>query len=196
MPQFETRHTLIQRARDLGDEDAWREISEYYRAFVYSILRKMMVNDAALDDLNQEVLISLMSKLKHYDQSKGKFRSWLGTLVANQVKNFFRSNASESRKRNSYAETLLTEEPERQGNLTDLIEKEWSDYVTLRALDQIKESFHGKALEVFKLSLAGRSIQEIEQLTQLKPSSIYTLRNRVKAAMVSTIKTMIDDYEL
>jgi len=196
MPQFETRHTLIQRARDLDDEDAWRDISDYYRGFVYAILRKMMVNDAALDDLNQEVLISLMSKLKQYDQTKGKFRSWLGTLVSNHVKNHFRSNASESRKRNSYAEAVLSDEPEHQSTLTSLIEKEWSDYVTHRALEQVKDSFQGKALEVFTLSLAGKTMQEIEQLTELKPSSIYTLRNRVKAEMVSTIKTIIDDYEL
>jgi len=196
MPQFETRHTLIYRAKNLNDEDAWRDISDYYRGFVYSILKKMMVNEGALDDLNQEVLISLMSKLKQYDQSKGKFRSWLGKLVANQVKNYFRSNASETRKRNIYAEDLLSEELQNQDNLNVLIEKEWSDYITQKALDEIRESFKGKALDVFTLSLAGRSVVEIEQLTQLKPSSIYTLRNRVKAAMVSTIKRIIDDYEL
>ena len=102
MQKYNTSYTLISRAKDLDDTLAWKQLTDFYKSFIYSILIKMGVHDNDLDDLCQDTLVNLSIKLKLYDAEKGKFKSWFGALIANQVKNFYRKLASETKKQTKH----------------------------------------------------------------------------------------------
>lgn len=75
---WETRLTLLGRARDPEDETAWQEFAAYYRSFIRAVLTKMNVDANDLDDLQQEILLRLWKILGRYDEERAAFRTWLG----------------------------------------------------------------------------------------------------------------------
>ena len=60
---WQTRKTLIERARDPNDSQAWDEFTGYYRSFIRMLLTKLQVSQADLEDLSQEVLLELWESL-------------------------------------------------------------------------------------------------------------------------------------
>lgn len=82
-----TSASLLLRIRDQGDAGAWQEFVQLYSPMVrdYCLQRRLQASD--VDDIVQEVMVSISGAIQRfeYDPSKGKFRSWLGTIVANRI---------------------------------------------------------------------------------------------------------------
>ena len=89
--KYITRQTLLVRARDPENGDAWEEFIKFYKPFICQILHKMNININDFDDLVQEVLLKLWKGLGKYDNDKAKFRTWLSYVTRNTVISFFRS---------------------------------------------------------------------------------------------------------
>ncbi len=56
-----------------------------HQAWIYNIAIKMVLDPADAEDVTQEILIKLVTKLSTYDPQKGAFRTWLYRIVANHV---------------------------------------------------------------------------------------------------------------
>ena len=84
-----TSPSLLLRIRNPDDESAWREFDELYSEIIrlYCRQRKLQPHDE--DDVVQEVMDSVCKAIRtfEYDPSKGRFRSWLGTVTANRIRN-------------------------------------------------------------------------------------------------------------
>ena len=91
---FQTRHSLIQRATDLKDEEAWKEIVNQYRHFILCVLNQLGVSRDDLEDLSQQILIALTQSLPRYDRNRAKFRVWLSSIVRNKANSYFRKHLS------------------------------------------------------------------------------------------------------
>jgi len=188
-----TRYTLLEKALNLNDEEAWAELHTLYRRFIYYILQEMGVQESDLDDLSQSVLMALTSELKKYDRSKGKFRNWLRQVVRTKVLMYFRKSTSDQARENRYyQERIATKET---NDIEQFIEKEWQLYVSNIALERVKKSYSGHAVTVFELDLEGKSTAEIEALTGIQESTIYTLRQRVKKNLLIEIRNMVAQIE-
>ncbi|MEM9411368.1 MAG: sigma-70 family RNA polymerase sigma factor [Planctomycetota bacterium] len=84
-----TSPSLLMRLRNPQDSTAWREFEELYSGIIRLYCRKRRLQPHDEDDVVQEVMnvISRAIKTFEYDPSKGRFRSWLGTVVANKINN-------------------------------------------------------------------------------------------------------------
>ena len=76
-----------------------------------------------------------------------------------------------------------------------MIEKEWIAYLSDLAMERMKKVFSGKAVDVFTMSLSGASTEEIAGKLDLKPATVYTLRNRVKARYIKEIHALMEHLE-
>src|SRR6476469_4502685 len=88
----ETRQSLLQRAQR-GETDAWKELVDLYRPLILAWLNRQGVPAGALEDLNQEVLLSVVKQLpnfEHYGQ-RGAFRCWLRTVVCGRTVDYWRA---------------------------------------------------------------------------------------------------------
>ena len=94
MAEWETRQTLLQRAKNTDDHTAWTQFTDYYRSFIEMILHKMNFPVQEHEDLIQEVLLKLWKSLPNhvYDKDRAKFRTWLGVVIRNCALNKIRSN--------------------------------------------------------------------------------------------------------
>lgn len=196
MSEFgDTSYTLLHRACDLHDEQAWEKLVEHYRRFIFYILQQMGVGDADIEDVSQQVLFSLTKDLCSYDQSRARFRTWLSTVIRNAALMHFRKQKTRQNYIRIFGEEQTLVRLENPSAVDQRIEQEWAAYVSGLAMERVREVFIGQAMEVFELSLDGLSAAEIAEKTGLSVSSVYTLRKRVKRRLYLEIRGLVAELE-
>jgi RNA polymerase sigma-70 factor (ECF subfamily) len=193
--EWVTRKSLLLRVRDSDDEQAWTDFVAFYENFIYHILYCLNINTTDADDLVQDILLKLWKNLKTYDPEKGRFRIWLNRVVRNAAYNFFDTVKRQRQLLESeqqFAEILQTMSSD---DMENLIQAEWSNYITSYALNRLKDIFSGQAINVFSMSLDGLSADDIAKELNLTRDSVYTLKNRVKARFIKEVHALVREFE-
>ena len=193
-----TRHTLLQRASDKNDHQAWDEFVVYYKRFIDTLISKMRFSNSDNDDLSQEIILNLWKNLSSYNKDKASFRTWMSSVVKNTILNFYRGVERENKRRVfAHDQEVFTGTIEERtlSDLENVIEREWKSYISGLAMNKIEKLFSGNAVEVFKLSLQGVSTDEISTKLNLKQESVYVLKNRVKSRFMEEIRILVKELE-
>ena len=190
-----TRHTLIRRACDTGDEAAWVEFDRIYRRFINYVLGQIGVPRDDCDDVTQQILFTLTRDLPGYDREKGRFRAWLSAVIRHAALAYLRRWRSDQARLGRVGADLSSESRDRESDLDQRIEAEWTTYIANLAMERIRGQFQGRAIEVFELGLDGVPLEEICVRTGLTTASAYTLRKRVKKRLYQEIRALIKDLE-
>lgn len=191
MSEWQTRKSLIIRACDPHDQNAWNDFYRYYKDFICMILNKMNIHSHDYEDLVQEILVQLWNNLKKYDDSKGKFRTWLSTVIKNKVMSFLNSKTRRENRELKSTEIINIH----NNDIENIIEEEWKSYLTSLALERVKTVFSGKAVEVFNMSMLEYSNEQISEKLDISIDSVYTLKNRVKSRYVKELKVLMEDLQ-
>lgn len=193
MDKWNTRQTLLMRAKDPNDQVAWEEFVSYYRDFLKVVIYKINPSTSLSEDFLQAVLLEIWRSLPRFevDKERAKFRTWLSILVRNTVLNQIKKEL----KQNKIRKELEPQAEPDQAELDQMVQKEWELHISRLALDNISQRFTGKAMDVFKLSLKGKSIEDICAELDITPESAYTLKNRVKKYLVREIKRLRTELE-
>ncbi len=187
-----TRKTLLLRAVNPNDEQAWNDFLDYYGRFIYYIILKMGVSSSSSDDIAQQIVLKLWKKLNTYDSTKGSFRPWLSTVIRNAVNEFYRKE--NRRKEDHYVEDVNGLVASKN-DLDSMIQDEWEAYLTKEALENVKQVFSGKAVDAFILSLEGIKNDEIAERLDITSSSVRVLKSRVKSCFINEMKKLIEKME-
>src|SRR5262249_27169382 len=93
----ETRQSLLFRAQT-GETDAWKDLTDLYRPLILGWLNRQGVPPGDLEDLSQEVLLSVVKYLPAFQHSgvRGAFRCWLRTIVCNRTVDYWRAQGARS----------------------------------------------------------------------------------------------------
>lgn len=193
--RWKTRKSLIMRARNPDDSQAWTEFVQYYERFIFHVLHRMNVSSGDFDDLVQNVLLKLWRNIASYNPGKARFRTWLGVVVRNAVYDQFADTQRRRKLLQQELEAMQRLEKEPASEIEQLIEQEWAEYVTSLAMERIEKLFSEEAVKSFTMSLDGTSAKEIATELKLTTDSIYTLKSRVKSRFIKEIKAVIDELE-
>ena len=158
----------------------------------------MNISEYDSEDLLQQVLITLWSKLPETDLKQIKrFRSWVAAIAKNCVIDFIRKRTREAKRLETAAldETISYLNAIRLPEVDSIAEKEWKLHVTNLAFKNIESLFSGHALEVFQLSLQGVETCEIATRLGLKERSVYQLKGRVKIRLIDEIERLRSELE-
>jgi len=192
----DTSYSLLERALDLGDQDAWIALSKHYDRFIRYILNQINMNDNDADDIVQQVMIALTRDLPNYDRNRAKFRTWLGSVVRYTALMHYRKlSAKKERPNQNPLDSEILNTLESEQTIERMIDSEWKAYITSEALKNVSMSYQGKAIEVFKMSLAGKEIQEIVSATGLTTSTVYSFKNRVKKSLLFEVRNLMAQLE-
>src|SRR5215468_3644517 len=77
-----------------GSRDALEELVARHQAWIYNIALRMIYDPHDAEDVTQEILIKLVTKLSTFE-GRSRFRTWLYRLVVNHVLNMKRTRAEE-----------------------------------------------------------------------------------------------------
>ena len=195
--QWLTKQTLIQRVKEAppDDKSVWDEFNSIYESFIVMLLRKWNCAQEERDDLKQEILLKIWKGIPNYEYRKGqaKFRTWLSTLIKNTMLTYMDKRNRRQPNKLELNEVLYL--PDDKSKLEQVIEEEWAGHIMSMALENVKEHFSGQAIEVFEMSLEGKSIAEIAEKLGIVETSAYTLRSRFKARLKKEFQRLKDNLE-
>jgi RNA polymerase sigma factor (sigma-70 family) len=187
--QWKTRQTLIGRARDPDDSQAWDEFTDYYAGFIRMVLMQLQAPPDDLEDLSQIILVKLWKNLSTVELGRdhARFRTWLGTVIRNTV--YTHCSQAASRKRRETNAAVANAVPP---DIEDIIESEWRKHIIALVIERLNTSFSGKAMDVFMMTLDGKSVADIASALELTKDSVYVLRNRVQSRFRKEARQLFD----
>jgi RNA polymerase sigma factor (sigma-70 family) len=191
---WSTRHTLLQRLMT-DDQQAWEDFVVHYRPFTCSILKKMNVSYSDQDELIQLILIKLHENLASYSKEKGRFHSWLATVIKNTIRNYISKDSRLNEKNSELQNNLLTFNENSNSELDELIQDEWMKYLYEKAITRLKGILSENVFSCFEMSLAGEPAEKIADELGVKLESVYTIRTRMKSRLQTEIKKLIAELE-
>jgi RNA polymerase sigma-70 factor (ECF subfamily) len=88
---METSVSLLERLAVAPSDDDWQRLDDLYQPLLCGWIARAGVPASDVDDLVQEVLLVIFRKIGGFERrGQGAFRAWLRTILANEVRDYFR----------------------------------------------------------------------------------------------------------
>jgi RNA polymerase sigma-70 factor, ECF subfamily len=192
-----TRPSLLVRAQ-AGDEGAWRDLSDLYRPLLVGWLRYQAVPAGEVDDLVQEILLSVVQNLSAFRHSgqRGAFRSWLRTIAHSRACDFWRARGRRALASgdSGVAEALRQlEDPDSELN------RQWDEehdrYVLRCLLDVMELEFETSTVQAFRrVALEGASSEQVAQELGLSVGAVYIAKSRVLHRLRQHAEGLVEEF--
>jgi RNA polymerase sigma-70 factor (ECF subfamily) len=191
----ETRQSLLFRAQ-AGETDAWNDLTELYRPLIRGWLKRQGVQAHDVEDLSQEVLLSVVKHLPDFQHSgrRGAFRAWLRTILWSRTADYFRAtDAATHASGGDDAVEILQKIVDPDSELNRRWDEDHDRYVVRCLLGLVEQEFEPLTLQAFRrLALDGVSGAEAAQELGLSMSAVYVAKSRVLARIRQKAEGLID----
>src|SRR5262252_9312026 len=191
----QTRQSLLLRAQT-GEQKAWKDLTDLYRPLIIGWLNRQGVPAGDLEDLSQEVLLSVIKHLPGFQHSgqRGAFRSWLRTIVCSRTADYWRAiGAGTQASGGSGATAALQQLADPDSDLNRQWDEEHDRYVLDCLLDLVAEEFEPATLQAFRrLALDGASGAEAAEELGLSVTAVYVAKSRVLQRLRQEAEGLID----
>ena len=160
-----------------GDVDSFRLLVQRYQRPVISMIRNLINDRGACEDLAQEVFFTAYRKLTSFDSARSKFSTWLFTIARNKSVNFLR-------KKKIFLANKLPEMSDLREPSDELAHKEF-----LAELDHALEKLPGKQKRAFVLAeLEKLAYEDIAQIEGVPIGTVRSRINRAKKKLAARLK--------
>jgi RNA polymerase sigma-70 factor (ECF subfamily) len=191
----DTRKSLLLRAQT-GEENAWKDLTDLYRPLIVGWLKGQGVAARDIDDLSQEILLSVVKYLPSFEHSgrPGAFRSWLRTIVCSRTIDYWRGiDAGTQASGASDATAALQQIEDPHSDLNRRWDDEHDRYVLGCLLDLVTEEFEPATLMAFRrLTLDGVSGADAAEELGLTVPAVYMAKSRVLKRIRQEAEGLID----
>jgi RNA polymerase sigma-70 factor, ECF subfamily len=191
----DTRQSLLIRAQT-GDEDAWKDLTDLYRPLIIAWLSRQGVPAADLEDLSQEVLLSVVKHLPSFGHSgnRGAFRSWLRTIVCSRTTDYWRASLARTpASGGSGASAALQQIADPESDLNRQWDEEHDLYLLRCVLNLVEEEFEPATLRAFRrLALDGASGAMVSEELGLSVAAVYMAKSRVLQRIRKEVEGLVD----
>lgn len=191
----QTRQSLLIRAQT-GETGAWQDLTDLYRPLILAWLNRQGVPAAELEDLSQEVLLTVVKHLPSFQHSgqRGAFRAWLRTIVCSRAIDYWRAtDAGAQASGGSGAVAALQEIADPNSELNRGWDQEHDRYVIRCLLDMVEMEFEPVTRQAFRrLALDGASGAAVARELGLSVAAAYMAKSRVLARIRREAEGLID----
>jgi len=171
------------RAAVRGDHDAFRELVERYRGYVFSHIRRQINDHATAEELAQETFLRAHRSLSKF-RFDAKFSTWLTRIALNRVSSYFSTPAARAASRSVSFDPLLHAA---QGNT----EEEILRNERMRRLQTALATLKAELREVMVLvGIEGRSYEEAAEVIGIP---VGTVRSRLNTARLALRQEVVRD---
>ena len=190
----DTRRSLLFRAQT-GEENAWKDLIDLYRPLIIGWLNRQGVPAVDLEDLSQDVLLSVVKHLPSFEHSghRGAFRAWLRTIVCSRTTDYWRAGGGAQASGGSGAAAALQQIADPDSDLNRQWDEEHDRYVLGCLLDLVEAEFEPATLRAFRrLALDGASGAEVAEELGLSVAAVYVAKSRVLQRIRQEAEGLID----
>jgi RNA polymerase sigma-70 factor (ECF subfamily) len=151
--------------------------------------RDFNLNISEIEELVQDSVLAVFKGQKKftYDPTKGKFRTYLRTIIDHRAIDIIRK-----RKKNVTNEKEIDFDnmPESRRSLLDASwDAEWSKHVLKQAMEELKNKIEAETYQAFELyTIEGWAPQRVADFLDMKKGSVYTAKNRAIEKLREIIK--------
>jgi RNA polymerase sigma-70 factor (ECF subfamily) len=178
----QTRHSLVIRLRDKGDQEAWTWFIETYGPLVHGFLRRQGLQEADARDVAQEVFMSVAADI-HGQASRrpGAFRKWLYTIVRNRISDYWRRHQRHPQGTgDTHAQKMLAEVAADAKQVEEEWDRAYLRHLFVKAANCVKGDFEAKTWQAFwRTSVDEESAQSVAPELQLSVAAVYMAKRRV-----------------
>jgi RNA polymerase sigma-70 factor (ECF subfamily) len=196
-----TRHSLLARLKDWGDQTSWQDFFDTYWQLIYNVAVKAGLTDTEAQEVVQETVIAVARKIPEFktDPARGSFSAWLMRLTRWRI-------TDQLRRRGKVGVPACPPDQEIQGTLkrglqrddtamTDTMariadpagvalesvwQEEWEKHLMTAALEQVKRQVSPRQYQMFDLHMLQKlSVVETAHTVQASAASVYMAKYRI-----------------
>jgi len=162
---------------------AWKEFHTATDPTIRAFAARFFKSSSDVDDCGQEVWMDLVKNLPDFDfdQSRGRFTSWLFTIVRNKAADIARRSARRPAEPISAAVDQADQDAE---SPTDSLERKAAIDSVRAALDKLK---FGTSPENYRLlhmrHIEGRDVADVAEELGISPSQVWAREHRLKGKL-------------
>ena len=189
----ETSATLLRTLREARsgvDDVAWARFVDMYGPVVHHLVRLLSlgISDADTDDAVQDVFVKLVNILRSgaYDPAKGKFRTYLSTLVRRLLIDRYREAAA--RRQDRQMEIEVAEEIAVEDDPGAWMDAKWRVACRMAAERRVMEesAISERSREVWRLlSCEGLAVKDAAKRLGIPSNTVSKVKCRVEAQIAS-----------
>ena len=187
-----TRHSLVERLADLGDQRKWQEFFETYWRLIYGVARKGGLTDAEAQDVVQETVITVAKNITKYERTAGSFKGWLLHITRWRIADQFRQRAPADQPRpardDSRRATATIDRVPDGFDLDAAWEEEWQRNVLAAALERVKRQVDAKHYQIFDcVVLKHWPVAKVATELRVSVAQVYLVRHRVSGLVKKAV---------
>src|SRR2546423_11710705 len=93
-----TRHSLLNRLKDWGDQTSWQEFFDTYWRLIYNVAVKTGLSDTEAQEVVQETVIAVAKNISGFkaDPAHGSFSAWLMHTTRWRIADQFRKRVGQA----------------------------------------------------------------------------------------------------
>ena len=194
-----TRASLLERLKDLDDQESWQVFYATYRRLIFSFAVKHGLTGAEAEEVVQETVISVARHLREfqYDPKRCAFKTWLFNLTLWRIRDQLRKRPpGESAQHRKPGETDRTSTAERlpgpeSEHLAALWEEEWKQDVFERALERVKTQIEEKQFQIFDFYVLRQwPARKVAQWLGVSLVRVYFYKHHISKLMRAEIERL------
>lgn len=193
-----TRWSLLNRLKDLEDQQSWQEFFDTYWKLIYAVARKAGLSDAEAQDAVQETVISVVKKIGEFkcDPAAGAFKTWLLKLTRWRILNQLKKrqalpavNAGDwltaSVPHRSDDDTRRTATVERISDpagveLEAVWNEEWEKNLAEAAMERVRRQVKAKQFQMFELYVLQQwPVRDVTRMLGVSAAQVYLAKHRL-----------------
>lgn len=193
------RDDLLRRAGEIGvhskPDRCWVEFHDTYDPVIRRFAHKCGVHTELVDECAQEVWVAILEALERFkiDPDRGRFRSWLFSIVRNKAADL----ARRSKKAQSFSlddsEMALPIPVDAGPGPVDLVQCRIASDLLFELIHKLKASVSNQSFLVFQLRrFEQKSVSEVSEMLNMSPVFVRVCHHRVEKRLSRMVKQQIN----
>ncbi len=190
-----TSQSLLEQLQKKKAPRAWERLMAVYEPWLRGWLGRHQLQAADADDLVQNILAVVNQKLPAFVHNgrAGAFRTWLRTILTNQVRNFLRTRRHQQ---SLGAEPLSRELEQLEDPRSDACrawDLEHDQVLVRRLLAVVQPEFPPQTWEIFRLLvLQNQPAADVAQQCRVPRNGVYVAKFRVLARLRQELRGLME----
>ena len=181
---METSVSLLERLAGAPTDDDWRRLDDLYRPLLRAWMARAGVPASDIDDLVQDVLLVVVRKIAGFEwRGQGAFRAWLRTILAHQLRDYFRGlKYRPTATGDSDIRRILEELESNDSALSRLWDREHDEHVVASLMERVRVqgNFAAVTWQAFLRHVQeGEPALQVAEALGLSVNSVLLAKSRV-----------------
>jgi RNA polymerase sigma-70 factor (ECF subfamily) len=172
-----TRPSLLIRIKEPRNLAAWEEFDALYRPLLYRFAQLRGLGHADAEDIVQHCMGRVHEHIRtfEYDARKGRFKSWLRTMVNNRWRNMIRDRHEQLAQSQDFRQAQQREEtPE------ETFDRVWAQEHLKAAMRWLRHEVDGKTFQAFqRYVIEDQPVKEVCDTLDLSANQLYKIKWRL-----------------